>query len=607
MSESKNIVKQLLAAKKAYYIGKPLMSDDAFDTLEDELRDLDPDNAYFQIVGAEEGNSKTKVKHEIHMLSAGKGKTPEDIYDWAEKMGISKDENLLTQPKIDGLSGNCVYENGKLVLVATRGDGKIGQDISHVAKYVDIPKSIKVKGRVEVRGEFYLPKNNPVTKIKLRNNAVGLINRKDHGLEDLKHVKFVAYQVYGIDYISENEKIDWLKTSGFNIVWKKPIYIEDVASLYDEYLKTLRNKWEYETDGLIIVVDDNRKWNAIDAKREVEHHHHYMIALKPPSEGKETILKGIEWNVSRQGKLIPVALLEPIELGGATVQRCTLNNYENVYNLKLHKGDKVVIERANDVIPFFKANLTEHKVFSPSICADHCTSCGAKTKIEGIHLVCNNPDCIEQAILKVVHWVKACEMEFFSESSVRALFAAKKIKNIGDLYKLTEKDMRGLDSFGSSRIANALKQIEDTKEMNIGQFVDRLGIDLVGEKACKKMGIKTEADLWAFSDKTFVIGQNLIEYLNDNKAFVKYLLSQVKITEIKEVSKGAKRVCMTGAGPKKRDELIADIAAKGDCFVDHVNKETDVLLCEDKNSGTSKLAKAAKMGVKIMNYDEYFT
>lgn len=236
----------------------------------------------------------------------------------------------------------------------------------------------------------------------------------------------------------------------------------------------------------------------------------------------------------------------------------------------------------------------------------HCPSCKKPVKVEGIHLVCRNPDCDEQAILKIVHWVKNCDMEFFSESSVRALYAAGKIKNIKDLYNLSAKDMAGLDGFGSSRIQNALKQIEDTKEMTIGQFIDRLGIDLVGEKAMAKMGIKTEAELWAFKDRTYVIGNNLLDYLAENKTFVKDVLKSVTLVVPKQAPKGAKRVCMTGKGPDTRENLIASIEAQGHVFVDHVAKDTDILVCEDVNGSSSKLAKATKLGVKLMAYGDYF-
>ena len=366
---------------------------------------------------------------------------------------------------------------------------------------------------------------------------------------------------------------------------------------------------------MIIVVDDISLHDSIDAKYEVSHHHHYNIALKPPSEGKETKLVDIEWNVSRQGKLIPVAIVEPVVLGGATVSRCTLNNFDNANKLRLHKGDTVVIERANDVIPFFKQNVTYDNLpmnsrlragLSNELRPQSCPSCKKEVKHVGIHLVCDNPRCEEQAILKVVHWVKNCEMEAFAEASVRQLFAAKKIKNIKDLYSLKESDFNGVEGFGKSKSKNALAQIEATKEMTIGQFVDRLGIDLVGEKAMKKMGITNVKELFAFNDKTYVIGENLIAYLEENKDFVKSLLECVTITAPVVAKAGAKTVCMTGTGPKKRDDLIKDISAKGDQFVDHVSKDTNILLCEDVNGGSSKLAKARKLGVKLMSYSEYF-
>ena len=306
------------------------------------------------------------------------------------------------------------------------------------------------------------------------------------------------------------------------------------------------------------------------------------------------------------GRFIPVAIVDPIVLGGANVGRCTLNNYENVINLKLNANDKVVVERANDVIPFFKKNLTPHKSHGSELIPTVCNSCGTKVKVQDIHLVCDNTECREQHVLKIVHWVKNCKMEAFAEASVRQLFDAGKIKTIRDLYNLNVSDLDNVAGFGESKSQNAIKQIEATKEMTIGQFIDRLGIDLVGEKAMKKMGIATIKQLFAFNDKSYVIGQNLIAYLKENKGFVESLLEGVTITTPVEAKVGARNVCMTGAGPKKRDELIKDIKAKGDQYVDHVGKDTNILLCENPEAGTSKLAKAAKMGVKLVSYSEYF-
>lgn len=235
-----------------------------------------------------------------------------------------------------------------------------------------------------------------------------------------------------------------------------------------------------------------------------------------------------------------------------------------------------------------------------------CPACGKKVVIDGIHLVCKNAKCAEQEILKVVHWVKNCEMEAFAEASVRQLFAAGKVKNIRDLYSLKADDFKGVDGFGPSKAKNALTQIEATKSMTIGQFVDRLGIDLVGEKAIAKLGIETAEQMLAFNDDTFVIGKNLREYIEANRTLVEDLLTVVNIQAPVKVAAGKHTVCFTGTGPKKRDELIQDIKLKGDTFIDRVTKETNILICEDVNGASTKLDKARKLGVKLVSYEEYF-
>jgi len=632
--EIQQIVNKLQSCKDAYYnLGKSVISDDEFDHLEDELRGLDPDNDYFTIVGT--GNIKEKVKHAIPMLSLQKGKTVDDILVWIKKIEI-QNEDFIVQSKVDGLSCSVVYEKGKLVMIKTRGDGNVGQNITHISKFTNIPNKINLNKinrvvPIEVRGELYLPKNtllsNPENK-PLRNLAVGLINRKDNGLEDLRYLHFVAYQTeFNLRYLTsvESYKMKWLIENNFETVWwklfsleslkqnyrmlrpiEKPINSDFITALYNLYLNELRDSWNYESDGLVFTVNNNKFWGEIDSKYEVSHHHHYNMALKPPSQGKETVLEGIEWNVSRQGKVIPVALVKTVVLGGSNVSRCTLNNYENVLKLRLNVGDKIFIERAGDVIPFFKNNLSMDSNRKSNLIPECCSSCGGKLLESGVHLVCLNDECEEQQILKIVHWVKCCEMEQFSEASVRALFKVGLLRDIVSLYSLKAKDFESVEGFGSKKIENALNQIDSTRYMSIGQFVDRLGIDLVGEKAMKKLGITTVEQLLNFNDSTFVIGRNLMEYLSENKSYVKKLLQIVKIQKPQEVKMGARNVCMTGKGPKTRNELIVEIQKKGDTFVDHVGKETNILVCEDPNSNSSKLQKAQKFGVKLMSYSDYF-
>jgi DNA ligase (NAD+) len=606
------IVKRLIEAKEAYYKGEPIMTDADFDALEEQLREEDPDNKYFSMVGSRLGRGK--IEHKIPMLSAGKAKTPEEVNTWADKVGAltgKSDKALIVEPKIDGLSATAKYKNGKLVYIATRGDGKAGQDVSHIADYIGIPKTIKVKGEVEVRGELYLPKNtkfsNPENK-PLRNICVGLVNRKDDGLEDLKYVKFVAYQMAGHSQIREQDVIENLKAEGFHTIDVTVLHTKDqVKEYYENYLKTLRAEWEFETDGLILVVNNILLHSTIDSQYEISHHHHYNIALKPPSEGKETKLVSIEWNMTRLGRITPVAIIEPVVVGGATITRCTLNNLENVMNLKMAKGDKIIIERANDVIPFFKENLSKHTKTADNLIPTTCPSCGGKVSKDGVHLVCKNKSCKERVVENIIHWVKNCELDGVADSTIRALFDAGKIKEVKDLYSLKAKDFEGLEGFGERKITNVLQQIEAKKEMTIEQFIDRLGIDLVGEKAAKKLEINTVEKFLGFEGGEFVIAQNLKEFLDANRKMIENLLSCVKIKAPVKAKAGARAVCMTGAGPKTRNELVKDIQAKGDFFVDHVSKDTQILVCEDPNGETTKLAKARKLGIQLMSYKQYFS
>lgn len=609
---TKEIVEKLMAAKEKYYAGKSVMTDFEFDAMEDMLRKQDSSNDYFTIVGSEvKGNIKQKVKHEVPMLSCDKAQNIGEALAWVKKIGV-ENEIIIGEPKIDGMSAGIVYDNGKFKHVASRGDGITGQIITHIVGQIAtvIAKTINLKGRVEIRGELYLPKNskipNPENK-PLRNMCTGLVGRKgeNHSLDDLKFVHFVAYQIVGSDMDSESMKMKWLGKY-FETVECKLLKVAEIENYYNEYLDTLRSEWNYETDGLVLVVDDNTKWESINSKYEISHHAYHNLAFKGPSEAKETILTGIEWNVSRQGKLIPVALFESVNLGGANTSRCTLNNYENVLRLKLHKGDKIIISRQNDVIPMLRSVLTIHAKHSEYLIPTHCPSCDSKLKVDGIQLICNNKDCKEQKILIVSHWVTNIGVENFSESSVRILFESKKIKSISDLYKLTAKDLSDVPGFGDSKTKNLFEQLGKTKEMTLAKYIDLLSIDLVGEKAVKKLGINTIEDFLNFSDDTYVIGKNIMEYVKENNAYIKELLSVVKIKQEKEVDKNARKVCFTGAGPKSRNDLVKDIQAKGDVYSDSVSKDLNILVCDDVNGSSSKIQKAKKLGVKIMTYPEYF-
>ncbi len=619
--EIKEIVKKLIEARELYYNSEnPIITDSEFDNLEDFLRERDPENAYFSSVGISLETSikkSGKITHKIPMLSMGKAKQIGQIEKWIKKVDLPEDQVYCMQPKIDGLSAACHYNNGKLEYVATRGDGAVGQDISHIAKYMeDIKESISFSnGEVEIRGELYLPKNTDYdTKGKpLRNNCVGLINRKE-GQDDLKYVRFVSYQISDNSCSpTESGKIKLLEKEGFHTVtYSRVSSVEEIDNYYKNYIDHNRDLWLYETDGLIIAIDDNTMHEEIDSRWVVDHHHHYSIAFKPPAAFKETELKDIEWQVSRQGNLVPVAIFNPIILGGATLERASLHNYNFVESLLLEKGDVLVIERANDVIPYVRGNKSidrkSAESFLSEIVPQWCPSCGKSLTSSGVHLKCTNSECPEQLIQKIIYWVREADIEQVSIGTIRSLYKSGKIRNIRDIYNLKNEDFENLEGFGEKKIGNFIEQVHKSRELSPVELISRLGIPLVQKKALKKLNINSIEDFLGFEDESYVIGQNIIEWKND-AANREYLQELMSVVSLKEVSSGSTKglVAMTGKGPAGRKELTARLEDMGYEFSSTVSGEINILLCEDPEGGSSKLKKAEKLGIKLISYDEFFS
>ncbi len=606
-----DIVKRLEEAKKAYYgSDSPLMDDHEFDALEEALRRINPGHPYFSTVGT---GGEGKITHQVPMLSMGKVKSPQEAYKWIDRLALPEGTAWTIQPKIDGLSASCSYSGGKLRYVATRGDGRTGQDVSYIAQYIkDIPKQINEIGEVEVRGELYLPKDTSYDTggKPLRNNCVGLINRKE-GREELVHVRFVVYQTARLSPAnSEAAIVKWLRKEGFHCVETFSfIQREELERLYQTYLETYRDQWLYETDGLILVVDDNRLHVEIDSRWIVDHHHHYAIALKPPGVGKRTRLKGVEWQVSRQGSLVPVALFDSIELGGATLSRASLHNYGFVCSLGLEEEDELLIERANDVIPYVRENLSarsrQGEAFTSSFIPLSCPVCQSELREEGVHLKCTNLSCPERLIQTILFWIRESGVEQIAVATVRLLYEKGIVRSPGDLYKVKSEDLANLEGFGEKKIQNFIHQFERTRRMNAPALISRLGIPLVQQKALKKLGINTIEDFWAFEDDSYVIGQNIIAWKKEkgNQTFLKDLLDVVELQDVQPIAKG--QICMTGKGPLGRKELQALIEERGYEFSEAVTQKTKILLCEDPQGNSTKLQKARASGTRLMSYKEF--
>ena len=600
------IVEKLIEAKRQYYInGTSFLTDSQFDSMEEELRKIDPNNKYFSIVGVNIKGSNN-IKHNQPLLSCAKGKRPEEATKWLNKIQYSG--LLIAMPKVDGLTGCVTYVDGKFSHMSTRGDGQIGQDISHLVSYLNLPLEIPYNGIIDVVGEIHLPKD---TKLEtngkpLRNVAAGLVNRKELS-DDLKHLHFVAYNMYGQDSLCYfEERLNRLNTLGFETVemfsLKNSI---DIELFYKDYESRLREKWLYETDGVVLQVNELQLLDSIDSLYETDHHHHYNYALKPSSESALTTLTGITWDVSKYGYVIPVANYEPIELGDKIMQNATLNNYENVEKLDLHVGDTVEIENANEILPFFKAKIECGK--GESLLIENCPCCGSKLVRNGVHVQCKRHDsCKDQIVKRINSYCVKCEMDGVALSTIETLYENQFINSIEDLYVLNQEreELVKISGFGEKKIDNLLKQIEKSKTQTVAQFISRLGIESVGERAVENLNIDTMEKFWNFNDTRYINGQSIIEFRNEFKNDIRNLLKHITIMEAEK--KSGKLVCMTGKGPKGRKELIVDIEAKGYSFSETINKDLEYLICEDVNGSSSKLDKAKKLGITLISYEEFF-
>lgn len=603
-----NLIEKLIEAKRQYYInGTSFLTDSQFDMLEEELRKIDPNNKYFSIVGVNIKGSNN-IKHNHPLLSCAKGKKPIEALKWLEKIKYSG--LLIAMPKVDGLTGCVTYINGKFSHMSTRGDGQIGQDISHLASYLNLPQEISYNGIIDVVGEIHLPKNTSLeTNGKpLRNIAAGLVNRKELS-DDLKHLRFVAYNMYGQDnlYYFE-ERLNRLDLFGFETVERFSLKNSlDIEFFYEEYENKLREKWIYETDGIVLQINELNRLNDIDALYEVDHHHHYNYALKPSAESALTTLTGITWDVSKYGYVIPVANYEPIELGDKIMQNATLNNYENVEKLDLRFGDAIEIENANEILPFFKAKI--NSINGESLLITKCPCCGSKLVRNGVHMQCKRHDsCKDQIVKRINDYCVKCEMDGVALSTIETLYENTFINSIESLYRLHERYnmLIRVPGFGTKKIDNLLKQIEKSKTQTVAQFISRLGIESVGERVVENLNIDTMEKFWNFNDTKYVNGQSLIEFRNEFENDIRNLLRYITIIETEK--KSGKPVCMTGSDPwkKGRKALIVDIETKGFIFSESINKELEYLICEDINGSSSKLDKARKLGIKLISYEEFF-
>nr|WP_281347562.1 BRCT domain-containing protein [Entomospira nematocera] len=334
------------------------------------------------------------------------------------------------------------------------------------------------------------------------------------------------------------------------------------------------------------------------------------MALKPPPQSQESLLEAIEWQISRQGLYIPIAIIRPTVIGGAMISRATLNNVVNVETLRLHIGHRLLLERANDVIPYIRDNLDKELVVKEQddLIPTHCYSCGQALQREGVHLKCVSRTCDEVMIQSIIYWVKSLEMKEIGGQTIRKLFASGLVRKTSDLYRLTYTDLMTLEGFAQRRVERLLQEVKSTQILSSLQFLSMLGIPLVGRKALMKLNITTIDAFQQFIDDTYVIGRNVIQWRDEehNQLFVSDLLDVLEIRDQEEDSSQVlPEIVCTGKGPYSRKELSAIALAKGYQVSNTVSDRTRWLVADDLHGSSSKLEKARKKGIPIISYEDF--
>ena len=587
-----------------------------------------------------------KVTHKIPMMSLSDVFSEEELISFDERIkkeGITPE--YMCELKIDGLSVSLLYEKGKLVRAATRGDGTVGEDITHNVKTIKvIPLKLKEEVDIEVRGEIFMNKKtleklNEERKAKgepllqnCRNAAAGSIRQLDSKVAAKRKLdNFIYHLPNPLDYNIEthSEAIDYMKRLGFKTNPNNRLVssMKEVLEFIEEKGK-IRESLPYDIDGVVIKVNNIRQQQKLGYTAKYPK---WATAYKFPAKEVLTKLKDIIFTVGRTGQITPNAVLEPVIVAGSTISRATLHNEDYVKEKDLKIGDIVSIRKAGDVIPEVVERKEERRTGEEKdfVMITNCPMCHtALVKKEGqVDYFCPNKKCPARKIESLIHFVSrdAMNIDGLGERIMEDFYNFGFIGNIADIYCLKnhEQDLIRLEGFGEKSVYNLLEAIEKSKENSLERLIFALGIPHVGVKTAKILATNFQTIdnlekasmecLVEIPDIGDIIAKSIIAYFEDNhnKSIIdelKELGINTKTTSMKKVEKNeeftGKTFVLTGSLEIfSRDEAKEKIESLGGKTVDSVSKKTSVVIV-GKNPG-SKYQKAQTLNIPIWTEEEF--
>lgn len=654
--EIEKLVKEINYHNYRYYVlDSPVISDEEYDMMLKRLKELEQKWGYIlpdsptQRVGVAPSEKFEKVEHREPMLSLDNAFSIEELIDFDERvrrlLGNSNPVEYTVEPKYDGLAVELSYRNGLLYKASTRGDGYVGEDITQNIKTIKaIP--LRIEGvdptpeEIDIRGEVYMnideferinrerqQKGEPIFA-NPRNAASGSVRQLDPSITASRRLYMACYgigYVKGIEFKTQYEFIEWLRQARFPV----PAYVK-VAKGIDEVIKAvkeieeLRHSWQFETDGAVVKVNSFELQRRLGYKTREPR---WAIAYKYPAHQGITKLNDILASVGRTGVITPVAILEPVRIGGVTVSRSTLHNWDEVKRKDIRIGDYVIVERAGEVIPHIIGVVVDRRTGKETLPQPpkYCPVCGSKTVREPgeVALKCINFNCPAQVEERIKHFAsrRAMNIEGLGEKTVELLHERGLIKSFVDIYKLRQEDIKGLPGFAELSSKKLIEAIERSKKTTLARFLYAVGISQVGEYAAKLLAqrFKRLEDLYHVKIEQLVeipqIGEKTaraVEQFFNNKENLKAIeeLKSLGLTienpdfEEQKEDKPLKDLTfvITGSLPKPRHEVQEMIEKAGGRVSSSVSKNTDYLVVGE--SPGSKLEKARSLGVKTISYEE---
>ncbi|KKU25845.1 MAG: ligase protein [Candidatus Magasanikbacteria bacterium GW2011_GWA2_46_17] len=672
MSAGKDIIQKVARLRaqiddlryRYHVLNDPEVTDAMYEGLTRELKRIEeqypglvtPDSPTQRVAGKPLEKFK-KVNHEIPQWSFDDAFSKEEMEVWEERdrkiliknsEAMPSDLDYVCELKIDGLHMVLSYERGKLKVAATRGNGRVGENVTQNIKTIwsvplilNQPIDVIVEGEVWMDREMFNKLNASRAKrsealfANPRNAAAGTIRQLDARVVAERKLSFTAYDISSVNApATQAEELKMLKALGFktDTEWRVAKNIEEVAEFHDKWEKhkTERPFW---IDGIVIKVNQKKYQNFLGFTGKSPR---WAIAYKFPAEQGTTKIKDIYVQVGRSGALTPVALMDPVQLAGTTVTHATLHNFDEIRRLDARIGDTVVVEKAGDIIPKVVRVLhklrtgAEKQVKEPTKCPI-CQSEVARQKIAdkkqvaSVALFCKNPRCFAQQLQHIIHFAskRAFDIEHLGEKNVETLVNQGLVKDAADIFTLEKGDLEPLEHWGEKSARNLIEAIEKSKEITLPRLINALGIRHAGEQTAHdlaehfetlgKLRRVTRDELYEIDGIGEQVSDSILEYFSDlkNTQFIQKLMENgVKIknqkSKIKNIKLSGQTFVITGTlKSMSREEAKRRIETLGGKTAESVSKKTTAVIVGE-NPG-SKYRKAKELGIKILSEKDFWS